>query len=140
MTGWCGQEYRFSQTHTNQSRVTRHDSSVTKIHSALNKIIHIDFERTGGFTGIPDRVILDDSLLSPDELEEVRQLIERSDFFSLQATDSSEKSMPDQFLYQITVKTTEFSHTLIIYEQEVTTHLRPLIRFLSEKTRRGRKK
>jgi hypothetical protein len=106
----------------------------------MDNILHIDFERSGGFSGIPDRIILEGSLLSPGELEEVRQLIEQADFFSLQARDGSEKSIPDQFLYRITVKTMEFSHTLIIYEQEVTTHLRPLIRFLSGKTRRGRKK
>ena len=106
----------------------------------MDDILHIDFERSGGFTGIPDRVILDGSLLSPGELEEVHRLIAHADLFSLPARDISEKSMPDQFIYRITIKTTEYSHTLIIYEQEVTTHLRPLIRFLSEKTRRGRKK
>jgi len=106
----------------------------------MDDILHIDFERSGGFTGIPVRVILDGSLLSPGELEEVRQLIEHSDFFSIQATHISDRSMPDQFLYKITIETTEYSHTLLIYEQEITAHLRPLIMFLSGKTRRGRKK
>lgn len=102
--------------------------------------IHIDFERSGGFTGIPVRVILDGSLLSSGEQEEIRQLIEHSNFFSIQAMHISDRPMPDQFKYRITVETAEYSHTLLIYEQEITAHLRPLIRFLSEKMRRGRKK
>jgi hypothetical protein len=106
----------------------------------MDEILHIDFERSGGFTGIPVRAILDGTLLSPGELEEVRRLIERSDFFSLPANEMSETSVQDQFLYRITVETVEYSHTLLIHEQEVTAQLRPLIRFLSERTRRGGKK
>lgn len=103
-----------------------------------NKFI-IDFERSGGFTGIPVRVILSDKLLDPDELEEIQSLIESSDFLMLKSDTGPDKSFPDQFLYRISIETPSFSHTIMVYEQEVTSDLRPLIVFLSGKARSNKK-
>jgi hypothetical protein len=99
-----------------------------------NKFI-IDFERSGGFTGIPVRVILSNQLLSQDELDEIQRLIESSDFLRLKSEGRSARSLPDQFMYRITVETSNYRHSIAVYEQEVTTGLRPLILFLSEKAR-----
>ena len=82
------------------------------------------------------RVILSDKLLDPDELEEIRLLIESSDFLRLKSESGSDKSFPDQFLYRISVETSGYRHSIMVYEQEVTAGLRPLILFLSEKARR----
>jgi len=103
-------------------------------------ILVIEFERSGGFTGIPVRVILDEKLLTADERSEITQLIESSGFMSLKSDKEQEHALHDQFQYRITVETTKYSHTILLSEHEITDPIRPLIRFLSARTRRGRGK
>jgi hypothetical protein len=103
--------------------------------SSMDTAFYIDFERTGGFTSIPVRVILSDKVLNAEELAEILSMIESVDFRSLKSGGRSGKSLPDQFLYRILVETPEYRHSITLYEQEVTPGLRPLILFLSGKAR-----
>jgi hypothetical protein len=109
------------------------------MHRDPDDYILIDFERSGGFTGIPVKVILSDQLLSKDELMEIHRLIDSSDFVRLKEEDVTDNPKPDQFLYKITVETPFYRHSLVIYEQQITPDLRPLIRFLSGKAIRYKK-
>ncbi len=100
----------------------------------LNNILTIHFEQTGGFTGMTISVVLNDKMLSRDEYEHVHILIEHADFFELQV-DPKGHPLPDQLLYRISVETATRKHTISIYDNQVTTELQPLIRFLKGKAR-----
>jgi hypothetical protein len=65
---------------------------------------HIDFQRSGGFTGGLSRVRIDSGELDAGEAEELKQLIDRSCFFEAFVLENSFLNMPDQFSYQITIE------------------------------------
>jgi hypothetical protein len=105
----------------------------------VDEIISVEFERSGGFTGIPVRLILNDKLLSAGETAEILYLIESSGFLRLQIADMTDQHMPDQFFYKISVETSGSRHSIALYEQQITDDLRPLIRFLSGKAKTNKK-
>jgi hypothetical protein len=98
----------------------------------------IYFEQSGGFAGITISVVLKDAMLSKDEFEQVHILIQQANFFDLQ-TETAGRLLPDQLLYRISVETANRSHTITVYEHQVTAELQPLIRFLSRKARAVKK-
>jgi hypothetical protein len=104
----------------------------------VNNILTINFEQSGGFTGMTISVVLNDKMLSRDEYEHVHIMIEKADFFELKV-DTKGHPLPDQLLYRISVETATRKHTISIYENQVTAELQPLIRFLKGKAR-GMKK
>ena len=100
----------------------------------MNNTLTINFEQSGGFTGMTISVELNDEMLSRNEYEHVHILIEKANFFELQ-TDTTGHALPDQFFYRISVETATRKHTITVYEHQVTAELQPLIRFLSRKAR-----
>jgi hypothetical protein len=100
----------------------------------VNNILNIHFEQSGGFMGLTISLVLNDEMLSKNENEHVHILIEQANFFELQ-TDTTGHPLPDQLLYRISVETATQKHTISIYENQVTSELQPLIRFLKGKAR-----
>jgi hypothetical protein len=101
----------------------------------LEELLTIEFERTGGFTGIPVRVILNGGLLPPDEFLSVQQMIENAGFFHLSSHEMHKNTGTDQFWYRIAVTTSRQKHEIVIAEKQVPENLRPLIRYLSQRVR-----
>jgi hypothetical protein len=102
---------------------------------AIQNSFYIWFERSGGFTGISTSVEIDSKLLSYDESEELKQLIDQSDFFELIKNDTIQVSMPDQFQYTITIKDDRAKRTVEFSDITMPDTMRPLINYLSQKAR-----
>jgi len=101
----------------------------------LEELITIEFERTGGFTGIPVRVILNGGLLEPHEFLSVKQMVEDSGFFLISPRDLHENTGADQFKYRIVISTAKHRHEVVLAEKQVPENLKPLIRFLTGRVR-----
>jgi hypothetical protein len=102
----------------------------------VEETLRIEFERSGGFTGIPVRVNLQGGTLDRDELREIRRLIDRAGFFTLAWQEHENfRQGPDQFFYRISVTLADQVRSVSIFEQQVPEALRPLIRFLVVKAR-----
>jgi hypothetical protein len=97
--------------------------------------MQIFFERSGGVTGIPVTVTIDTASLSSQEVIQLSQLIEISDFFELPGT-SPAPARPDRFQYKVTVREGDRQHTVIMGETAVPTTLKPLLDWLIEAARR----
>ena len=100
---------------------------------------YIWYERSGGFTGISSSVEIDSKLLSPDESEELKQLIDQSDFFNWSKNDTIPVEMPDQFQYTITIEHQGEKRTLEFSDITMPDNMRPLIYYLSQKARSKKK-
>lgn len=100
--------------------------------------IHIEFERSGGFTGRSTHLKIDSRDLDPEEAEALKHLIEDSGFFEAMAMESGFMNFPDQFRYQITVEHAGKRRTLELTDGHVPDHIRPLINYLVSASRRTR--
>ena len=58
---------------------------------------HIDFERSGGFTGGSTRIELNSGELDSVLADELKLLIDRSGFFEAFVLENKFLNMPDQF-------------------------------------------
>ncbi len=99
---------------------------------------HIEFERSGGFTGRSTQLKIDSRDLDPGEAEALRQLMEDSGFFEAIAMESSFMNLPDQFRYQITIEHAGKKRTLELTDGHMPEHIRPLINHLVSASRRTR--
>jgi hypothetical protein len=100
-------------------------------------IIHL--ERTGGFTGIPLRAVIDSATLDPAESRDLLALVESAGFFALPAQVRAPQPGPDRFQYVLTIEDTQRSHTVEIDETVIPAQLEPLLQqvtLLARKTRR----
>ena len=100
---------------------------------------YVWFERSGGFTGISSSVEIDSKLLSLDESEKLKQLIDQSDFFEWSKSDTIPVDMPDQFQYTITIEHEGEKRTLEFSDITMPDTMRPLINYLSQKARLRKK-
>ena len=75
--------------------------------------MQIDFERSGGFTGIPLTVSVDTDSLAANEAYELKELVTVANFFKLPArTAAASSGAADQFSYRLTVNANGQKHTL----------------------------
>jgi hypothetical protein len=102
-------------------------------------ILRITFERTGGFAGITISANVNADDLTAGEADELRRLIKEADFFNLPSAIAPHEPHPDRFQYEVTVQDDGRLHTVKVSEEVMPETLRPLIRWLSEKARQGRK-
>jgi hypothetical protein len=103
--------------------------------------LHIQFERTGGFTGIRLAVNLTAEDLPEDEWQALQSALQQAGFFELPPKIAS-PGQPDRFTYQVTVETETRSHTVELGEDAVPDEVQPLIRQLNliARKHRGRPK
>jgi hypothetical protein len=99
----------------------------------------IQMVRSGGFTGIPLRAVIDTEQLEVDEGRKLRNLVEAAGFFSLPASIPSPGGGADRFHYQLTVEDAGHSHTVEIGEGSASEPLQDLIRQVTLLARRARK-
>jgi hypothetical protein len=90
----------------------------------------IDFERSGGFAGIPLRASLSTQDLPPEQQREFEELIEASHFFELAPAIHSDHPGADRFQYRISVDSGQRSHTVVVDEAAITPGLRALVSWL----------
>jgi hypothetical protein len=65
--------------------------------------------------------------------------LDTSGFFRYETLEMPEGRVPDQFIYRIEVERTDSRHVVMVYEQQLTDDMRPLIRFLIRKAKGIRK-
>jgi len=96
----------------------------------------IAFERTGGLLGRKVHLSLDLDKLPADQSEELQQLIDNADFFSL-PKNLMTRPLPDEFIYTITVEEATRRQTVRLSDTSAPEALRPLLANLSRRARSG---
>lgn len=94
----------------------------------------VSLERTGGFTGISQKISVDSNNLPLQVAEELLQLLEGADFFQLPEQIMSDNYQCDRFQYRLTVKDHGRQHSIIVSEAALTNALRTLIEYLNQVT------
>ena len=100
--------------------------------------MHIEFVRSGGFAGLFLRANIDLETLPLGESATLENEINNSAFFDLPEQIKLSSPMPDRFEYQITISSSQQTHTVTIHESSVTNSLRPLIDHLTDLARTGK--
>lgn len=98
------------------------------------KRMQVSLERTGGFTGIPMRITVNTETLSPEQVTQLHQLIEASDFFHL-PHEILGAAQPDRFHYRVTVEENGRRHEVLVDEPVMPRHLKPLVDWLMQAMR-----
>lgn len=93
--------------------------------------MRIQFERTGGFAGMRTAATIDTDLLSPQDGQEVKQLVDAARFFKLPPKITGRSQGADQFRYKLTVESEGQRHTVEVGEASAPESLRPLLRKLA---------
>jgi hypothetical protein len=102
--------------------------------------MNIRFERSGGFTAIPIRLVVDTSQLDPAAGQGLVKLIEQSQFYSLPEKIQSPAVGADQFQYKLTVEDAGHSHTVETGDPAAPGSLQPLLQQLTFMARSARSK
>ena len=96
--------------------------------------VKVQFERSGGFTGIKRAVTVDSQSLPPGEARELKERVERADFFNLPTEIIGQKGA-DQFVYTLTVESEGRRHTVRTGDTAAPERLKPLIEWLTAQAR-----
>ena len=102
------------------------------------QVEQIKYERSGGFAGIGVHADFEPGDLPEDQMQSLLDLLDEMDFRDLPEQLTGESSMPDQFTYQITVKTTQWEHTVIARDASAPDKVLELARLLDQIARRRR--
>src|SRR5689334_10314588 len=94
------------------------------------QVEQIKYERTGGFAGIRLSADFDPNDLPDEQIRPLLDLLDEMDFDELPEQLTGESPMPDQFTYQITVKTTKWEHTVIAGDVSAPEQVQELARLL----------
>jgi hypothetical protein len=97
--------------------------------------MQISLERSGGFMGVPMTTTVDTANLSPNEAEQLRQILGSIDF-SQAIPESAPTNQPDRFQYRLTMEDTNGqSQTLSFDETTMPSDMQPLIDWLQQTAR-----
>jgi hypothetical protein len=94
--------------------------------------LRVTFERSGGFMGAPIGTTVDDTILQPEEAQQIARWLTDAHFFELPQTLTSPAGV-DRFEYQIDVHLGPKYHTLNASESALPDGLRPLVDWLMDK-------
>ena len=108
--------------------------------SLAGKHMQIQFERSGGVTGIGLTVTIDTASLSAEEARELGGLVEAAGFFTLLLENASPAPGNDRFLYIVTVEMEGRRHTVRTGDGAVPTSLKPLIDWLHLAARKAQRR
>jgi len=100
---------------------------------------HIDFERSGGFTGASTQVKINSLDLESSEAEALKQLLDRSGFFEAFVLENKFLNMPDQFSYRITIEHMGKKRSLELTDGSIPELFRPLFNYLVRVARLSRR-
>ena len=96
---------------------------------------HVWFERSGGFAGMTIKTEIDSKSTDPVEADSIRHLVNQSNFFEVQITDTLPAGLPDQFNYKIKVESGNKSREIELTDSTIPVDFHPLIRYLVQKAR-----
>jgi hypothetical protein len=99
--------------------------------------MRIQFERSGGFTGIPLALDLTESDLPEGEWQALESAIQQAEFFQL-PNKVAGGGQPDRFTYQVTIETATHSHTVELGDGAIPDKVQPLIQQLNSLARARR--
>ncbi len=100
----------------------------------------IKFERTGGFANMRLAADLDMHDLPEEQADTLKELLDDLDFAELPAKLNSDKAMPDQFTYTITVEAKNWQHTVITSDSPDDEKMHELLELLNRLARKRLKK
>jgi hypothetical protein len=100
--------------------------------------MRINFERTGGFTGMHLAVEVMTESLTPEEADKLETLVESSRFFDLPEMLQAQTGMGDRFQYKVTVERGDRNHTVETSESAAPEELQRLIEHLTNVARTHR--
>lgn len=98
----------------------------------------IRVERSGGFTGMSQRAVIDTDQLDPQERQELEQMVDSSGFFNTSMAPTPSPGKPDRFHYTITIERGPQSRTVEMGESEIPAEWQPLIQRIDNLSRRFR--
>jgi hypothetical protein len=100
--------------------------------------MRIEFERSGGLMGRTVACSVDTETLPADEAHELRELVERADFFALPESPPGSAARSDQFAYTVRIESEGRGHTVMTSDDAAPSALVPLLDRLSRMARRSR--
>jgi hypothetical protein len=98
----------------------------------------LTYQRSGGFAGMVQTFGIETEALPPKEAQELENLVESADFFSLPEQIVSDPPGADRFQYMITVEAGGRRHRVSAGENALPENLRPLVEKLGELSRAAR--
>lgn len=99
----------------------------------------VQLTRSGGFGGVRLSTALDTDALPPGEAAKLRRLISESAFFEQPSSLKSSSSGPDRFQYRLSAEEGEEKKEIETDETAMPEALRPLVEYLIDQARKGRK-
>jgi hypothetical protein len=99
--------------------------------------MRVQFERSGGFTGMYQAATVDTETLPPEEGRQLRALVEATGFFQLPEEITGSPGEVDRFFYTLTVETKGKRHTVRTGEAAAPAALRALIDWLTKAVRKA---
>ena len=100
--------------------------------------MRIHFERTGGFAGMRVAATIDTQSLSPEQANEIEDMVKGVNFFDLPGELEAPDPGADRFQYRLTINTEGRTHTIEVGEAAAPDELRPLLRKLTVMARSSR--
>jgi hypothetical protein len=100
------------------------------------EVERIKFERVGGFANMRLAADLDMHDLPEEQADTLKELLEDLDFAELPAKLKSDKAMPDEFTYTITVEAEKWQHTVVTGDLPANEKLRKLLELLNRLARK----
>ena len=85
------------------------------------------------------KTAIDEKDHAPDEAQKLRQMVEGADFFSLSKRIVPRSPQPDRFQYDLKLEVSGREHTVTVSEEVLPEKLKPLIKWLLEKSRPPKK-
>jgi hypothetical protein len=94
--------------------------------------MRIEFERSGGFMGLRQTVVLNTDELETQEANEIQRMVEVANFFELPEETPEPSSASDQFQYRLTIEQSEESrHTVVLSDASTPEAMQPLLQRLT---------
>lgn len=95
----------------------------------------ISIIRTGGFTGIPLKKVIDTSKLPSEQAQKIElgvmnSIRQAQDEHELWEKENESKSSPDRFTYSISVQNEEINQTITLNEENLDPQTKDIISFL----------
>jgi hypothetical protein len=100
--------------------------------------MRIQFERTGGFTGMRLATTIDSTTLPSDQAGALQGLVEAAHFFDLPAQIPASAQAADQFHYRVTIESEGKRHTVEAGEAAASPALQALLQELTMRARSAR--
>ena len=97
--------------------------------------MQVDFQRTGGAFGPPQRRswTVDTADLAPEEAQELMALVQSSGILNASEDAAAPRDVPRRYQYAITVEQDGQKHRVRISEVDLSDALRALVNWLSQR-------